>query len=67
MDNITCGKSEGIYIPVANKGVVVSLNPRKTPCMARDRRTAGEPSDLKVKYFLAGLSMVEPYIFYIQN
>lgn len=46
--------------PVAYKGVFVSLNPLKTPCMARERRTAGEPSALNVKYFLAGVSMGEP-------
>lgn len=46
---------------VAYKGVFVSLNPRKTPCTAKDRRTAGEPNDLNVKYFSAGFSIGEPW------
>lgn len=44
---------------MAYNGVFVSLNPLKTPCMAKDRRTAGEPSDLNVKYFLAGVNIGE--------
>ena len=44
---------------VAYKGVFVSLNPRKTPCMAKERRTAGAPSDLKVKYWIAGFNIGE--------
>lgn len=47
--------------PVAYKGVFVSLKPRKTPCMAKERRTAGAPSDLNVKYFKAGGSTGEPF------
>ena len=47
--------------PVAYKGVFVSLKPRKTPCMAKERRTAGAPSDLNVKYFRAGGSIGEPF------
>lgn len=43
------------------RGVFVSLNPRKIPCMAKDRRTAGAPSDLNFKYFSAGFSMGELY------
>lgn len=43
------GISSSQYLPMANRGVFVSLNPRKTPCMANDRRTAGAPSDLRVK------------------
>jgi len=39
-----------IVLPVANNGVVVSLNPRKTPCAASESRTAGAPSDLKDRY-----------------
>ena len=35
----------------------MSFNPRKTPCMASDRRTAGDPSDLSVKYCCAGISI----------
>lgn len=42
-------------------GVVVSLNPRKIPCIAKERRTAGAPIDLYVKYFTAGFSIGEPY------
>ena len=45
-----------------NRGVVVSLNPRKTPCIANDRRTAGAPSDLNVKYCCAGVSIRESCI-----
>lgn len=48
-------------IPVAYKGVVVSLSPRKTPCVANDRRTAGAPSDLNVKYCFAYDSIGESY------
>jgi hypothetical protein len=44
---------------VAYKGVFVSLNPLKTPCMARERRTAGAPRDLNVRYCWAGFSMGE--------
>jgi len=47
--------------PVAYKGVFVSLKPRKTPCIANDKRTAGEPRALNVKYFLAGFNIAEPY------
>lgn len=46
------------------KGVVVSLNPRKIPCMANVRRTAGAPMDLTVKYFNAGLSIGESCSIY---
>ena len=46
---------------MAYKGVFVSLNPRKMPCMANERRTAGAPSDLNVKYCCAGFSMGESY------
>ena len=46
---------------MAYKGVLVSLNPRKTPCMAKERRTAGAPRALNVKYLLAGVSIEEPY------
>jgi hypothetical protein len=46
-------------LPITYKGVVVSLNPRKIPCMANVRRTAGAPIDLTVKYFNAGFSMGE--------
>lgn len=44
---------------VAYKGVVVSLKPRKTPCIAKERRTAGEPSALTVKYWRAGIYIGE--------
>ena len=47
---------------VVYRGVFVSLNPRNTPCMAKERRTAGAPSDLKVKYCSAGVSIGEPYL-----
>lgn len=46
---------------VAHKGVFVSLNPLKTPCIARERRTAGAPRDLNVRYCWAGFSMGELY------
>lgn len=39
----------------------MSLNPLKTPCMARERRTAGAPRDLNVRYCWAGFSMGELY------
>lgn len=45
---------------MAYKGVVVSLKPLKTPCIAKERRTAGAPSDRSVKYFCAGASIGEP-------
>lgn len=51
-----------LYLQVAYRGVFVSLNPRKTPCMANDRRTAGAPSDLRVKYSCAGVNIGESYI-----
>lgn len=50
-------------LPVAYNGVVVSLKPRKTPCMAKERRTAGAPSDLSVRYLWAGPSIGESYKF----
>lgn len=46
---------------MAYNGVLVSLKPRKTPCMAKERRTAGAPSDLSVKYLFAGPSIGDPY------
>ncbi len=46
-------------LPMTYRGVFVSLNPRKIPCMAKDRRTAGAPSDLNFKYFSAGASIGE--------
>ncbi len=39
----------------------MSLNPLKTPCMARERRTAGAPRDLNVKYCWAGFIIGEFY------
>jgi hypothetical protein len=48
-------------LPMTYRGVFVSLNPRKIPCMAKDRRTAGAPSDLNFKYFSAGASIGELY------
>lgn len=47
------------FLPVAYKGVFVSLSPRKTPCTAKDKRTAGAPRDLNVKYWHAGVNMGE--------
>lgn len=44
----------------------MSLNPRKTPCMAKERRTAGAPSDLSVKYCCAGVIISESYIHVMQ-
>lgn len=46
-------------IPITNKGVVVSLKPRKIPCIAKARRTAGEPSALSFKNFCARISILE--------
>ena len=46
-------------LPVAYNGVVVSLNPRNTPCVASERRTAGAPSDLRDKYLWAGPNIGE--------
>lgn len=43
------------------KGVVVSLNPLKIPCIANVSRTAGAPNDLVNKYVSAGASIGEPY------
>lgn len=48
-------------LPMTYRGVFVSLNPRKIPCMAKDRSTAGAPSDLNFKYFSAGFSIGELY------
>lgn len=39
----------------------MSFNPRKTPCMAKDKRTAGAPRDLKVRYWLAGVIIGSSY------
>lgn len=39
----------------------MSLKPRKTPCIANERRTAGAPSDLNVRYLSAGFSIGESY------
>jgi len=50
-----------LNIPMTYRGVFVSLNPRKIPCMAKDRRTAGAPSDRNFKYLSAGISMGELY------
>lgn len=47
-------------VPVAYKGVLVSLKPRKTPCIAKEIRTAGAPSERSVKYLCAGKSIGEP-------
>lgn len=54
-----------MYLPVAYKGVLVSLKPRKTPCMASETATAGDPSALSVRYFLAGTSIGDPCIHII--
>lgn len=49
--NFDHNKDKSCYhLPVAYNGVVVSLNPRNTPCVASERRTAGAPSDLRDKY-----------------
>ncbi|BAS75912.1 Os01g0919150 [Oryza sativa Japonica Group] len=41
-------------------GVLVSLNPLKTPCIARDSSTAGAPRDLTTRYRSAGIIIGEP-------
>lgn len=46
-------------VPVAYKGVFVSLIPRKTPWIAIEIITAGAPNDLNVKYCCAGLNIGE--------
>jgi hypothetical protein len=43
------------------KGVVVSLNPLKIPCMAKERSTAGAPKALNLKYLTAGVNIGESY------
>lgn len=59
---------EGFFaLPVAYRGVLVSLKPRNTPCIARESATAGEPSALKVRYFLAGTSIGDPYLIQEEN
>jgi len=50
-----------LNLPITYKGVVVSLNPRKIPCMAKERSTAGAPKDLNLKYLTAGFSIGESY------
>lgn len=52
----------GHSLPVAYRGVLVSLKPRKTPCIAKERRTAGAPSALSVKYWVAGTYIGESYL-----
>lgn len=46
---------------MAYNGVLVSLKPRKIPCIAKERRTAGAPSERRVKYLCAGNNIGEPY------
>ena len=46
-------------LPVANSGVLVSLNPRNTPCVANARTTAGAPMALSARYCSAGSCMGE--------
>ena len=41
-------------LPVAYRGVLVSLKPRKMPCIERDKSNAGAPNARMVKYFCAG-------------
>ena len=48
--------------PVAYRGVLVSLKPRKIPCIANETRTEGAPNDLKVKYLKAGGSIGESWL-----
>ena len=43
------------------RGVFLSLNPRKIPCMAKERRIAGALSDRNFKYLSVGISMGELY------
>ena len=50
-----------LNLRITYKGVVVSLNPRKIPCMAKERSTAGAPNDLNLKYLIAGFSIGESY------
>lgn len=44
-----------------NTGVLVSLNPRKTPWIAKEMTTAGAPRALNARNFWAGMSMGEAY------
>lgn len=57
-----CSRSAKLHLLVAYKGVFVSLNPLNTPCMAKERSTAGAPSDLNVRYCNAGVSIGESYL-----
>jgi len=50
-----------LNLPMTYKGVVVSLNPLKIPCMAKERSTAGAPKALNLKYLTAGISIGESY------
>ena len=43
------------------RGVFLSLNPRKIPCMAKERRIAGALSDRNFKSLSVGISMGELY------
>ena len=52
-------KNKNLNLPMTYKGVVVSLKPLKIPCMAKERRTAGDPIDLNLRYFSAGFSIGE--------
>lgn len=52
-------QKKNLNLPMTYKGVVVSLKPLKIPCMAKERRTAGEPIDLNLRYFSAGSSIGE--------
>lgn len=49
------------YLPIAYRGVLVSLNPRKAPCAASAITMAGEPKALKVRKFSAGIRIGESY------
>lgn len=48
-------------LPKHNTGVLVSLNPRNIPCIARETTTAGAPMDLSDKNCCAGMRIGEAY------
>lgn len=49
------------YLPIAYKGVFVSINPRKAPCAASAITMGGAPKALKLRKFSAGTLIGESY------
>lgn len=48
-------------MPIAYKGVFVSINPRKAPCAASAITMGGAPKALKLRKFSAGTLIGESY------